>query len=88
MDAGWLDEKEAADLRRHIAYMRESYKSWLVNQNCCTPIAPERLAEMFSATCKYGSGNCWTGTAGMLSGYVRELLREVEHLRAERNSDD
>ena len=47
------------------------------------PLSDERLSEMFTATCKYGSGNCWTGTSGTLASMVRELLREVEHLRAE-----
>ena len=62
-----------------------SYESWLSNATAgtYTPIAPERLAEMFTFTCKFGSGNIWTGQNGTACGYVRELLREVEWLRCE-----
>jgi adenine-specific DNA methylase len=62
-----------------------TYESWLSNATAgtYTPLAPERLAEMFEYTCKYGSGNLWTGQNGTACGYVRELLREVENLRAE-----
>jgi hypothetical protein len=49
-----------------------------------TPLSDERLAEMFTATCRFGSGNSWTGTNGTLAAYVRELLREREWLIYER----
>lgn len=64
--------------------MNPSYENWLSNATAgtYTPLSPERLAEMFHATCRYGSGNDWTGTSGNLCKMVRELLREVEHLRA------
>lgn len=63
-----------------------SYENWLRNATAGTymPIPTERLAEMFAATCRYGSGNDWTGTTGGMAKMVRELLREVEHLRNER----
>jgi hypothetical protein len=34
---------------------------------------------MFEATCRYGSGNCWTGTTGELAAMIRELLAEREN---------
>lgn len=43
-------------------------------------ISDERAEVMFEATCRYGSGNCWTGTAGELSAMIRELLAERENL--------
>lgn len=60
-----------------------SYESWRDGALCGTydPLTTDQLAEMFTATCKYGSGNLWTGTTGTLATYVRLLLREVEHLR-------
>ena len=70
--------------------MSSAYESWLANATAgtYTPIAPERLAEMFRYTCCYGSGNGFTGTAGTMAGHVRELLREVEHLRNELGDQD
>jgi len=51
-----------------------------------TPLSDERLAEMFTATCRYGSGNCWTGTTGTLATYIRELLREREWIMQSRET--
>lgn len=63
--------------------MSQSYDYWreAALAGTYTPISPERLSEMHATTCKYGSGNCWTGTSGDLCTMIRELLREVEHLR-------
>ncbi len=62
--------------------MSESFRAWceLTAEDGYTPLTEERLSEMFEATCKFGSGNLWTGTTGPLAGYVRELLRERVHL--------
>jgi hypothetical protein len=43
-------------------------------------VSDERAEMMFEATCRYGSGNCWTGTTGELSAMIRELLAEREDL--------
>ena len=69
-----MSAEETSYLNWSAAALRRTYH----------PISSDRLAEMYTATCKYGSGNCWTGTSGTLASMVRELLREVEHLRAER----
>lgn len=66
-----------------MAVLSESYQDWIARAaGPYKPIADDALAEMFAATCRYGSGNDWTGTSGNLCKMVRELLREVEHLRA------
>lgn len=64
-------------------YLRswESWKSAATADTSYDPLDEECLADMFTATCRYGSGNLWTGTTGTLAGYVRLLLREVAHLR-------
>lgn len=70
---------------------RASWESWKSAATVGTydPLDEDRLAEMFMATCRYGSGNLWTGTTGTLAGYVRELLREVSRLRhAIKGTDD
>ena len=48
-----------------------------------TPLPDDRLAKIFGTTCRYGSGNLWTGTSGTLAGYIRELLRENEWMKHE-----
>jgi hypothetical protein len=48
-----------------------------------TPLSPERIEEMFTATVKYGSGNGWVGPHAMTCEMIRELLREREWLLAE-----
>jgi len=67
--------------------MSQSYDHWRdrAMDATYTPLPKSRLAEMHAATCKYGSGNCWTGTGGDLCTMIRELLREVEHLRHRRS---
>lgn len=62
--------------------MNHTYEFWKDAALAGTydPISPERIDEMFTATCKYGSGNCWTGTGGTLAAMIRELLRERAHL--------
>ena len=45
-----------------------------------TPLSESELDAMFEATCRYGSGNCWTGTSGTLAAMIRKLLRERRHL--------
>jgi hypothetical protein len=63
--------------------MTQSYDNWraVVKRSERTKLPPERLAEMHAATCKFGSGNGWTGTSSVLCEMIRELLREVEWLR-------
>ena len=41
-----------------------------------TPLAKERLLEMFGWTAIYGPANSWTGTTGEAAAMIRELLRE------------
>ena len=43
-------------------------------------LSESELDAMFEATCRYGSGNCWTGTTGTLAAMIRKLLRERRHL--------
>ena len=61
-----------------------AYTQWInaAIADTYTPLSPERIEEMFTATCKYGSGNGWTGTSGGLAGMIRELLRERAELLA------
>ena len=56
----------------------ESYEDWAAAMQRAElrPLHKWRLQEMFEATCKYGSGNCWTGTSGKLSEMIRKLLAE------------
>ena len=62
--------------------MNNTYEFWRksVLADAQVPLSQERIEEMFAATCRYGSGNLWTGTNGTLAAYIRELLREREHL--------
>lgn len=43
----------------------------------------QRLLEITQAANLYGSSNCWTGTTGTLATMIRELIDEVERLKAE-----
>lgn len=63
--------------------MSESYDRWreAALSGTYDPLPESRLSDMHLATVRYGSANCWTGTTGTLSTMIRELLREVEHLR-------
>jgi hypothetical protein len=63
--------------------MSQSYDYWreAALVGTYTPLPDSRLSDMYTETCKYGSGNGWTGTTGNLCTMIRELLREVEHLR-------
>ena len=56
----------------------ESYEEWAaaMRKADVRPLYRWRLQEMYEATCKYGSGNCWTGTNGTLAAMVRQLLAE------------
>lgn len=56
----------------------ESYQEWVAAMRKADTRPPHkwRLQEMYEATCKYGSGNCWTGTSGQLAAMVRQLLAE------------
>ena len=36
---------------------------------------------------KYGAANCWTGTSGLLAGWILRLLVEIRRLKDERDSD-
>jgi len=55
-----------------------------------TPLAKERLLEMFGWSTRYGPPNCWTGTTGEAAAMIRELLRERIGLREqlERATDE
>lgn len=58
---------------------RDTYETWLgLNLEQHEPLTPERMAEMFTFSCRYGSGNGWTGTSGVACAMIRELLMEVE----------
>ena len=56
----------------------ESYDDWAaaIRTAELRPLHKWRLQEMFEATCRYGSGNCWTGTTGTLAAMVKRLLEE------------
>ena len=58
----------------------ESYDDWAAAMRTAElrPLHKWRLQEMYEATCKYGSGNCWTGTSGKLAEMIRQLLAERE----------
>lgn len=75
----------------------ESYEDWAAAMRKAElrPLHKWRLQEMFEATCKYGSGNCWTGTGGRLAEMVRQLLAErvrlisvIEQMAREAKQDD
>ena len=63
----------------------ESYDDWAAAMRTAAlrPLHKWRLQEMFGATCKYGSGNCWTGTSGKLAEMIRQLLAEREQILSE-----
>jgi hypothetical protein len=58
----------------------ESYESWKAGMRKLErpPLTKWRLQEIFEATCRYGSGNCWTGATGELAAMIRELLLDRE----------
>jgi hypothetical protein len=60
----------------------ESYESWKAGMRKLErpPLTRWRLQEIFEATCRYGSGNCWTGATGKLAAMIRELLLDRERL--------
>ena len=64
-------------------------KSWEESALCgtYTPLPDLLLDEMFQATARYGSGNCWSGATGSLAAMVRQLLRERAHLIRELEYD-
>ena len=59
-----------------------AYDSWKAAQRLSkrSELRQDRLREMFAATCRYGSGNCWTGDTGELARMIRELLAERERI--------
>lgn len=61
---------------------KSDYSEWIISAcaGTYTPLAEDRIEEMFAATARYGPANCWTGSTGSLSAMVRELLREREFL--------
>lgn len=63
----------------------ESYDDWAAAMRTAElrPLHKWRLQEMFEATCRYGSGNCWTGTSGKLAEMIRQLLAERERILSE-----
>jgi hypothetical protein len=69
--------------------MSQSYDYWrdAALAGTYTPLSPEALAEIYTATCRYGSGNAWAGTSGVLCDHIRQLLREVEWLRQAMEGD-
>ena len=56
----------------------QSHDEWAKSFQCdeSSWVSHCELQAMYEATCRYGSGNCWTGTAGTLAAMVRRLLEE------------
>ena len=56
----------------------QSHDEWARSFQCdhSSWVSHCELQAMYEATCRYGSGNCWTGTTGTLAAMVRRLLEE------------
>ena len=56
----------------------QSHDEWAKSFQCDESLRVSHceLQAMYEATCRYGSGNCWTGTTGNLAAMVKRLLEE------------
>ena len=65
--------------------MSDHYDKWAASttEGRLEPLPPERLAEIFAWTARYGPASCWTGTLGTAARMMRELLRERIRLAEE-----
>lgn len=56
----------------------QSHDEWAKSFQCDESlwVSHCELQAMYEATCRYGSGNCWTGTTGNLAAMVKRLLEE------------
>lgn len=62
---------------------QSSREIWLEQKYAFEPPAPlaaDELDRLFALTCRFGSGNCWTGTTGELACGIRTLLGEIDRL--------
>lgn len=46
-------------------------------------MTPEEIKQAWFLVRKYGSGNCWAGTAGGIAAALARALREIERLKEE-----
>lgn len=46
------------------------------------PLTAAEKQAAFEWTCKYGPGNCWTGTTGAAAIIIRSLLLELAEMEA------